>query len=365
MPNLYPLIRPVLFSLGAETARDLAPWALKAGLGRFLVNGKAQKPDPSNLGQNLWGLRFPNPVGLAAGGDKDAQMFDDLWRFGFGFIEVGTVTPRRQPGRSKPRLFRLDEDKAIINRMGFNSAGLDAVIKRLSAMPSRAGIVGLNLGINSDSKDAAADYEDGIRRAAGFADYLVVNVSSPNTPGLRDLQQGAVLGSLLKRLLRVRDETGRQVPLLVKIAPDLKPEERRDIAKVVLDTGINGLIISNTTVQRPDLVSRHAHEAGGLSGRPLLAPSTALLADMYRLTQGRLPLIGAGGIASAADAYAKIRAGASLVQLYTSLVFGGPNLVNRVKSGLADLLTRNGFASITDAVGTAHDAALERVLMPA
>jgi dihydroorotate dehydrogenase len=362
MPNLYPLIRPALFRLGAETARDLAPWALRAGLGRFLVSREAQKPDSPCLAQDLWGLHFPNPVGLAAGGDKDARMFNELRRFGFGSIEVGTVTPRRQPGRSKPRLFRLDEDTAIINRMGFNSDGLDAVIKRLSARPRRAGIVGLNLGINSDSNDAATDYEEGIHRAAEFADYLVINVSSPNTPGLRDLQQRAFLELLLRRLMNAREATGHRVPLLVKIAPDLKPEERRDIATVALDTGIDGLVVSNTTVSRPDLVSRHAREAGGLSGRPLLAPSTALLADMYRLTQGRLPLIGVGGIASAADAYAKIRAGASLVQLYTALVFAGPNLVRQVKSGLADLLEKDGFDSIAGAVGTAHNAMPAQVL---
>src|ERR1700737_3257556 len=248
MPNLYPLIRPALFRLGAETARDLAPWALRAGLGRFLVSREAQKPDSPRLAQDLWGLHFPNPVGLAAGGDKDARMFNELRRFGFGFVEVGTVTPHRQSGRPKPRLFRLDEDAAIINRMGFNRDGLDAVLKRLSARPRRAGIVGLNLGVNSDSHDAAADYEAGIHRAAEFADYLVINVSSPNTPGLRDLQQRTCLGLLLKRLMSAREATGQRVPLLVKIAPDLKPEERRDIATVVLDTGIDGLIVSNTTV---------------------------------------------------------------------------------------------------------------------
>jgi len=357
MPNFYPLIRPALFRLPAEAGRDLAPWALKAGLGRFLVNRGTQQPDPTALAQDLWGLRFLNPVGLAAGGDKDARMVDELKPFGFGLIEVGTVTPRRQLGRSKPRLFRLDEDKAIINRMGFNSDGLDAVIERLSARPRRPEIVGLNLGINSDSADATADYEEGIRRAAKLADYLVVNVSSPNTPGLRELQHRAMLGSLLERLMNVREETGCRVPLLVKIAPDLTSEERRDIAQVALDTGIDGLIVSNTTVERPpDLASRHAREPGGLSGRPLFAPSTALLAEIYRLTQGRLPLIGVGGIRNAEDAYAKIRAGASLVQLYTALVFAGPALIGQIKSGLANLLESDGFGSIAEAVGTAHDA---------
>jgi dihydroorotate dehydrogenase len=313
------------------------------------------------LAQDLWGLRFPNPVGLAAGGDKDARMLEQLRPFGFGFIEVGTVTPRRQRGRPKPRLFRLDEDKAIINRMGFNSDGLDAVIERLSSRSRRAGIVGLNLGINSDSANAVADYQEGIRRAAPIVDYLVINVSSPNTPGLRDLQDSVKLAALLSRLINAREETGYRVPLLVKIAPDLSSEERRDIAQVSLDSGIDGLIVSNTTVERPaSLVSSYTREAGGLSGRPLFTPSTALLVDMYRLTQGRLPLIGVGGVTSVAHAYAKIRAGASLVQLYTALVFEGPDLVRRIKSGLAALLQSDGFGSIAEAVGTAAVAPSQR-----
>jgi len=264
------------------------------------------------------------------------------------------VTPRPQRGNPKPRLFRLDEDRAIINRMGFNSGGLGSVARRLSRR-ARAGILGVNLGKNRDSADAAADYEQGIRRTAGLADYLVINVSSPNTPGLRGLQARAPLASLLRHLLDVRARTGCQPPLLLKIAPDLTAAEQGDIAEVALATGIDGLIIANTTVERqPGLVNRHASEAGGLSGRPLFAPSTALLADMYRLTQGRLRLIGVGGVASATDAYAKIRAGASLIQLYTALVFEGPALVGRIKQELAALLQRDGFASITEAVGAAH-----------
>jgi dihydroorotate dehydrogenase len=355
MPSLYRLIRPALHRLPGEAAHELTLRALEFGASRFLPGAAAREPDPPVLAQRLWGLDFPNPVGLAAGYDKDARAAGAMHRFGFGFVEVGTVTPRPQPGNPKPRVFRLDEDQAIINRMGFNSGGLDALVGRLSRR-ARSGIVGVNIGKNRDSVDAAADYAAGVRKAARVADYLVVNVSSPNTPGLRDLQAREVLGSLLRRLISAREEAGSRVPLLVKIAPDLTPEERRDIAQVALDTGIDGLIVSNTTVERPpDLVSRHAHEAGGLSGRPLLAPSTALLADMYRLTQGRLPLIGVGGIASAADAYAKIRAGASLVQLYTALVFAGPGLVGEIKNGLAALLRSDGFASIAEAVGTALD----------
>jgi dihydroorotate dehydrogenase len=355
MIGLYRLVGPALRRLPRETAHELTLMALELGLGRFLGAFAAQQPDPPVLAQRLWGLNFANPVGLAAGYDKDGRVPDAMRRLGFGFVEIGTVTPRSQPGNPRPRLFRLEQDQAIINRMGFNSGGLNAACDRLSRR-IRSGIVGVNLGKNRDTDDAAADYATGIIRTAGLADYLVVNVSSPNTPGLRDLQHRARLGSLLECLFSVREETGCRVPLLLKIAPDLTPEERRDIAQVALDIGIDGLIVSNTTVERPpSLLSSHTREAGGLSGRPLFAPSTAILAEMYRLTQGRLPLIGVGGIASAEDAYAKIRAGASLVQLYTALVFAGPDLVSQIKSGLASLLRGDGFASITEAVGTAHD----------
>jgi dihydroorotate dehydrogenase len=354
MPNLYPLIRPALAWLPREAAHEASIRALEAGLGRFLVDTAGPEPDPPILRQSLWGLDFKNPIGLAAGFDKDARVLDAMRHLGFGVAEVGTVTPRPQPGNPKPRVFRLDEHRAIVNRMGFNSGGLDAVVARLNRR-ARVGIVGVNLGKNRDSADAAADYAYGIRRTAGLANYLVINISSPNTPGLRDLQARAPLDSLLRHLLDVRAKTGCQVPLLLKIAPDLTSAERCDIAEIALGTGIDGLIVSNTTVARPvGLVSRHAAEAGGLSGRPLFAPSTAVLADMYRRTQGRLTLIGVGGIASTADAYAKIRAGASLIQLYTALVFDGPALVGRVKQQLAAQLQRDGFASITEAIGTAH-----------
>jgi dihydroorotate dehydrogenase len=354
MRNFYPLIRPILHRLPREAAHELSMRALEVGLGRLLIGSAEPEPDPPILRQNLWGLDFTNPIGLAAGYDKDARVPDAMRRLGYGFVEVGTVTPRPQAGNPKPRVFRLDEDRAIVNRMGFNSGGLDEVVARLSRR-ARAGIVGVNLGKNRDSADAVADYANGIRRTAGLADYLVVNISSPNTPGLRDLQARTALDSLLRHLLGVRAKTGRQLPLLLKIAPDLTSAQRCEIAEVALDTGIDGLVVANTTVERPaGLVSQHAAEAGGLSGRPLFAPSTAVLADMYCLTQGRLPLIGVGGIAGAADAYAKIRAGASLIQLYTALVFDGPALVGRIKLALASLLQRDGFASIAEAVGTAH-----------
>ena len=353
IPSFYRLIRPILHRLPAEAAHELSLRALELGAGRLFGSSGVAEPDPPVLAQRLWGRNFANPIGLAAGFDKDARVPDAMLGLGFGFVEVGTVTPRPQPGNLKPRLFRLEQDHAIVNRMGFNSGGLDAACGRL-ARRTRRDTVGVNLGKNRDSLDAVADYAEGIRRAARLADYLVINVSSPNTPGLRELQRRATLASLLERLLEVREETGCRVPLLVKIAPDLTSQEREDIAHVALETGIDGLIVSNTTIERrPALVSSQAQQAGGLSGRPLFAASTALLAEMYRLTQGRLPLIGVGGIASAEDAYAKIRAGASLVQLYTALVFAGPALVGQIKSGLASLLARDGFASIAEAVGTA------------
>ncbi len=364
MIDLYPLIRPVLRRLPAETAHNLTLRALEAGLGRWIVGRAARQPDPPVLAQRVWGLEFPNPIGLAAGFDKDARVTDALRGFGFGFVEIGTVTPRPQPGNPRPRLFRLEEDQATINRMGFNSGGLDAAINRLHRRP-RTAIVGVNLGKNRDSGDAVADYAAGIRRAAEVTDYLVVNVSSPNTPGLRDLQRPESLQKLLVPLLRARDESRRRVPLLVKIAPDLTPQEREDIASVALAAGIDGLIVSNTTVDRPaGLVSPHVLEPGGLSGRPLFSASTALLADMYRLTRGRLPLIGVGGVGSAAEAYRKIRAGACLVQLYTALVFAGPSLVTDIKKGLAELLRADGFTCVAEAVGAraAHSrSSLERV----
>lgn len=352
MPNLYPLIRPLLRALPAEGAHRLTVRALVNGMGG-LAAGDIQ-PDPPSLKQVLWGREFPNPIGIAAGFDKDAEAPEALLRLGFGFAETGTVTPRPQPGNPKPRIFRLYEDRAVINRMGFNSRGLEASLKRL-AMRNRVGVVGVNLGKNRDSTDAAADYLEGVRRVGTLADYLVINVSSPNTPGLRDLQRRDILEDLLHRLVAARDEAAPGTPLLVKVAPDLSPGERADIAAIATASGIDGMVIGNTTIARPPILrSAHAGEQGGLSGAPLFAPSTAVLADIYQLTGGKIPLIGVGGIGSADDAYGKIRAGASLLQLYTALVFDGPALVGRIKRGLAGLLARDGFASIVDAVGTDH-----------
>ena len=350
MPDRYWFVRPLLRAMPPETAHRLTLTALAAGLG-----GTSRPPDLPELRQRVWGLDFPNPIGIAAGFDKNAQAPEPLLRLGFGFVEIGTVTPRPQPGNPIPRVFRLEADGALINRMGFNSGGLDLVVQRMRARRHEAGIVGVNVGKNRDSADAAPDYAEAVRRTAPLADYLVVNVSSPNTPGLRELQARAALEALLRQVLEARHQSGVRPPLLVKIAPDLTAEERADIAAVALAAGIDGIIVSNTTVARPPgLRSPRASEAGGLSGRPLFGPSTALLAEIYRLTEGRLPLIGVGGVANAENAYAKIRAGASLVQLYTALVFGGPTLAGEIKTGLAALLHRDGFAAVAEAVGVDH-----------
>jgi dihydroorotate dehydrogenase len=346
---LFDLALPLLRLLPPEAAHRASIAALRAG-----IAPRAAEPDPPSLGIALWGWQFPNPIGLAAGFDKNAEVPDAMLRFGFGFVETGTVTPRAQPGNPAPRLFRLTEDRALINRLGFNNEGLEAVRARLAARRGRTGLVGANLGKNKESADATADYVAGVQAMGPLADYLVVNVSSPNTPGLRDLQRKPSLLALIAALKSARALVAAPdpPPLLLKIAPDLSAAERAEIAEAALETGLDGMIVSNTTVARPAVLrSSHAREAGGLSGKPLFAPSTALLAEMWRLTRGQIPLIGVGGVASGADAYAKIRAGASLVQLYTALIYEGPGLVHRIKRDLAGFLARDGFASIADAVG--------------
>jgi dihydroorotate dehydrogenase len=293
------------------------------------------------------GLDLPNPVGLAAGFDKNGVAIDGLLRLGFGFVEIGSVTPRPQPGNPKPRIFRIAEAGAVINRLGFNNEGLDAAAKHLAARRAR-GVVGANLGKNKDSTDAVEDYVLGASRLSELADYLVVNVSSPNTPGLRDLQHAP-----LKELLdAVRAARRRPVPVLVKIAPDLDPASLERVVEAALAAAVDGITVSNTTLARPaGLPAALAAETGGLSGRPLFQPSTEILRQTWRLTKGALPLVGVGGIASGADAYAKIRAGASLVQLYTALIYQGPALVVQIRRDLAALLARDGIARVADAVG--------------
>jgi dihydroorotate dehydrogenase len=306
-------------------------------------------PDDPRLAMEAFGLRFPNPVGLAAGFDKNADAPDAMAKFGFGFVECGTVTPRPQAGNPRPRLFRLVEDRAVINRMGFNNAGMAAAVKNL-ARRKGSGIVGINIGANKDSEDRIADYAAGFETLAPLADYVTVNISSPNTPGLRGLQNREDLARLLSILIEARTRSGFR-PLLLKIAPDLDDQALDDIAAVVLASGIDGVIVSNTTVARPQLRSPHAAEIGGLSGAPLFAPSTVILKKMYARLGTRIALVGAGGIASGADAYAKIRSGASLVQLYTALVYAGPGLIARINHELAACLARDGFARLADAVG--------------
>lgn len=350
MVDLYPLARPFLMAMDAEQAHNLTIAALKTGL----VPGGSRR-DPDSLATRVFGLDFSNPIGLAAGFDKNAEVPDAMLKLGFGFVECGTVTPRPQDGNPKPRLFRVPTAQAVINRFGFNNQGLDAYAARLQARASRPGIVGANVGKNKDTVDAASDYTTCIRRVAHLARYLVVNVSSPNTPGLRTLQSRDALADLLGQCLAARAETGVKPPLLLKVAPDLTDEDKADIAAVVLDSGIDGLIVSNTTLARPAAIPPAlAAEAGGLSGRPLLEPSTKVLGEFYQLLGGKLPLVGVGGVSSGTDAYAKIRAGASLVQLYSAMAYQGPGLVGRIKAELAQRLADDGYARVADAVGAAH-----------
>jgi dihydroorotate dehydrogenase len=297
------------------------------------------------------GLDFPNPLGLAAGFDKNAQVPDAMAKFGFGFVECGTVTPRPQAGNARPRLFRLSQDQAVINRMGFNNAGMQAAARNLSRR--RGGtILGINIGANKDSQDRIADYGQAFDGLAAWADYVTVNVSSPNTPGLRGLQNREELTRLLGLLTERRAKRPAATPILLKIAPDLDPHALDEIAAVVRTSGIEGLVVSNTTTARPALKSSHGAESGGLSGKPLFAHSTQILADMYQRLGSSVTLVGVGGISSGQDAYAKIRAGASLVQLYTALVFQGPGLALSIKRELLACLERDGFANVTAAVGT-------------
>jgi dihydroorotate dehydrogenase len=346
VPDFYRYAGPLVRLLSPEAAHGLTLRLLRSGL----VPRQPAVDDPL-LAVRLWGRDFPNPIGLAAGFDKNGEVPDAMLDQGFGFVEVGSVTPRPQPGNPKPRLFRLPEDQALINRMGFNNQGLAAVAGRLAGR-RRRGIVGANLGKNKDTEDAAADYEKGVEALGPLADYLVINVSSPNTPGLRALQGRAPLEALVDRTVKALQRLPAPPPLLLKIAPDLTDDDKHDIAEVAVAGGLDGLIISNTTIARPaSLRSPDKDETGGLSGAPLFDPSSAVLADFYRLTGGRLPLIGVGGIATAEQAYAKIRAGASLLQLYSALVFHGPGLVTRIKRGLVQHLRQDGFASLGEAVG--------------
>jgi len=353
---LYPLVRPFAFALDAERAHRATIAALK-----LLPAGRPAAPDPL-LAVDVAGLHFPNPVGLAAGFDKDAEVFAQMLGLGFGFVEMGSLTPRPQAGNAKPRLFRLAQDQAVINRMGFNNRGQAAALARLDGRDRRGGIVGVNIGANKDSGDRIADYAAGVRAMLGVADYLTVNISSPNTPGLRDLQDKGALDELLAAVIEARgagppisDMEGPRPPkppIFLKVAPDLDPAAIDDIARAAIDRRLDALIVGNSTISRPLLQSRHRDEAGGLSGAPLKALALQRLHDFRRATGGALPLIAAGGIASGADAFERIRAGGSLVQLYSALVYRGPGLARAINCELKALLLRDGFKSVADAIAS-------------
>lgn len=347
-PGIASALMPLMRALDAETAHGLALRALAAGLA-----GAAPAEDDPILATSAFGLSFRNPIGLAAGFDKDAVAVLPLMRLGFGFVEAGTVTPRPQPGNPRPRLFRLAEDRAVINRMGFNNGGLEAYRTRLATLPRPLpAVLGANIGVNKEGAVPERDYPALYAALAPLADYVVVNVSSPNTPGLRDLQGEERLAAILEAIAAARAGLDSAPPLLVKIAPDLADDALGPVVETCAARGVAGLIVSNTTIGRPAaLRSRHRGETGGLSGMPLFARSTEVLRQVHRLARGRLALIGVGGVTSGMDAYAKIRAGASLVQLYTGFAYAGPALVPRLKTELAALLRRDGFNRLADAVG--------------
>jgi dihydroorotate dehydrogenase len=344
------LARPLLRAFDPEDAHSLVIKALK------LVPLPAVRPDDSRLAVRAFGLNFPNPVGLAPGFDKHAEAPDALLRLGFGFVEIGTMTPLPQPGNPRPRVFRLDPDQAVINRLGFNSAGADVVLPRLAARVGQGGIVGVNVGANKDSADRAADYVRLIEQVAPVASYVTVNISSPNTPGLRELQRASALDDLLGRIVETRDRVTRNAgptPVLLKIAPDLSLNDLDDIVGVARVRKIDGMIVGNTTIGRPPSLRDQAtaKQAGGLSGKPLYGLATRMLAETYVRVEGAFPLIGVGGIDSGETALAKIRAGADVLQLYSALVFRGLGLVADIKAALTDALDRGDATKLSDLVG--------------
>jgi dihydroorotate dehydrogenase len=337
----YPWLRRALFALDPERAHRLTIAALRRLPARAVE---------ARLPIRVCGLDFPNPLGLAAGFDKDAEVPGAILGLGFGFVEVGTVTPKPQAGNPRPRLFRLRQDEAIINRMGFNSGGHAAALANLIHRPP--GIVGINIGANKDSSDRIADYVAGLEAFAPHASYITVNISSPNTPGLRGLQNKKELDDLLARLHAARQTLAARPPLFLKIAPDLDDDGLADIADVCLSGFASAIIVSNTTVSRPTLASSHANEAGGLSGAPLFALSTHRLARMFLITKGAIPLIGVGGVRDVETAWAKIEAGASLIQLYTALVYRGPGLIDEILAGIARRVRDRGLSSLAEAIGS-------------
>jgi dihydroorotate dehydrogenase len=341
--RLYPLLRPFIFALGAEEAHRATIAAVK------LLPLRSAHLDKS-LKTTVAGLDFPSPVGLAAGFDKDAEVPAEMLSLGFGFVEVGTLTPRPQQGNPKPRLFRLAEDRAVINRMGFNNAGQAAAFLRLKACSRLGGPVGVNVGANKDSPDRVGDYVAGVKAMSPVADYLTVNISSPNTPGLRALQNHGALDTLLSAIQGARQPGGP--PIFLKVAPDLEKGDPARIVKSAIDHKIDGIIVSNTTVTRPPLKSDSAREQGGLSGEPLKSLALDALRQFRSASGGAIPLIGCGGISNADDAWDRIRAGASLVQLYSAMVYDGPHVARRIADGLVRHLRKSGYATIAEAVGS-------------
>jgi dihydroorotate dehydrogenase len=342
--SLYPLIRPLVFAIDAERAHRAAIAALK------LAPARLPPQFPRSLHTTVAGLEFPSPIGLAAGFDKDAEVPEQMLRLGFGFVEVGTVTPRPQPGNDRPRLFRLSRDRAVINRMGFNNLGQPAAFDRLRQLTHVHGIIGVNIGANKDSTDRIADYVSGVRAMSPVARYLTINVSSPNTPGLRQLQDEGALRALLSAIEDARDPKGP--PVFLKVAPDLGDGEPDRIVRVAMQHKIDAIIVANTTISRPPLRSRWAEQAGGLSGEPLKPLALDALRQFRAASGGEIPLIGVGGIATAEDAWERIRAGASLVQLYSAMVYEGPGIARRIARGLAERLAREGMSNIAEAVGS-------------
>jgi dihydroorotate dehydrogenase len=342
--SLYPLLRPLAFAFDAETAHRATIAALK------LMPARRPPDFPSSLRTRVAGLDFPSPVGLAAGFDKDAEVPEQMLALGFGFVEVGTVTPRPQEGNPRPRLLRLVTDRAVINRLGFNNHGQPAAFERLQRCSHAHGVIGVNIGANKDSADRIADYVASVRAMSAVADYLTINISSPNTPGLRQLQDEGALRALLSAVSEARGPKGP--PVFLKVAPDLGDGEPDQIVRVVAEYGIDAIIVANTTVSRPLLKSRLASETGGLSGAPLKPLALKALRDFRSASGGTIPLIGVGGIANAGDAWERIRAGASLVQLYTAMVYDGPGIARRIAVGLGQRLGQAGFANIAEAVGT-------------
>jgi dihydroorotate dehydrogenase len=345
MNALFGLGQALLHALDPERAHDLAVKSLELGL-----YPRAAAPDDPRLAQTVWGLKFRNPIGMAAGFDKDARVFAPLLATGFGFVEIGTLTPKSQKGNPSPRIFRSAADGAIINRLGFNNEGQAAALPRLAGR--RTGMVGVNIGAGRDSEDRIGDYVSGVARMSPVADYLTVNISSPNTPGLRDLQAPEALAALLARVQEARASGAKRPPLLVKLAPDLADADLPEIVRVIQAHGVDGVMVSNTTLSRDGLKDRSfAAETGGLSGRPLFTRATRMLARVYKLTEGKLPLIGVGGIDGGAAAVAKIRAGATLLQLYTGLVFEGPRLIGDIKQALLKAMQEAKTESLGSLIG--------------